>query len=231
MKIIYTFLFTFLLAMTSCVDKYDSGKDNSMKQTHGYDVISDKLDLEISTQSRANPDRNNWQKPREVIRLLGDLKGKTVADIGAGYGYFSFQFLPSAGKVIAIDIDKNALAQVDSLGQSLREGLRQKLETRLVGFNSPELADEEVDIVFMSNTYAYIENKVEYLQTVFKGMKSKGRLYIVDFKMKRLPPLFPVAEEKIPLFEVEKHLEEAGFRHVFSDDRTLEFQYIVVAEK
>ncbi|HFC00015.1 MAG TPA: methyltransferase domain-containing protein, partial [Phaeodactylibacter sp.] len=184
MKINYTIFFTLLLLLTSCVDKYDSGKNHPMQQTHDYNLVSDKQDLENSIRTQSNPDRNNWQKPREVIRLLGDLKGKTVADIGAGYGYFSFQLLPYAGKVIAIDIDKSALTQIDSLGKSLRDDLQQKLETRLVGVDNPQLEDEEVDIVFMSNTYAYIENKVQYLQTVFKGMKPKGRIYIVDFKMK-----------------------------------------------
>jgi hypothetical protein len=69
------------------------------------------------------------------------------------------------------------------------------------------------------------------LKTVYKGVKPKGRIYIVDFKMKILPQIFPNAEERVPLFEVERHLQEAGFKHVFSDDKTLDYQYIVIAEK
>ena len=218
--------------MTSCVGEYNSGKENPLAQSHDYDsTTSGNSELEQATKDSENPDRNNWQKPRRVIERLGVLTDKVVADIGAGSGYFSFQILPNAGKVIAIDIDPQALAQIDTLAKSLSSNLQPKLETRLVGFDDPKLKDEEVDIVFLSNTYSYIENKVDYLKTVFNGVKPKGRIYIVDFKMKKLPQIFPNAEERIPLFEVEKHLEAAGFRHVFSDDQTLDYQYIVIAEK
>lgn len=218
--------------ITSCVGEYNSGKENPLSQTHEYDsTISGNSGLEQAIKDKENPDRNNWQKPRKVIERLGILTDKVVADIGAGSGYFSFQILPSAGKVIAIDIDPNALAQINTLAKSLSADLQPKLETRLVGYDDPKLEHEEVDIVFLSNTYSYIENKVDYLKTVFRGIKPKGRIYIVDFKMKILPPIFPNAEERVPLFEVEKHLQEAGFKHIFSDDKTLDFQYIVIAEK
>jgi len=231
MKLIYTLLLVFVVIFTACDEGFKSGKDTKLPIPHNYNSGTDDYsELDAAIEKNENPDRNNWQKPRQVIERLGNLTDKVVADIGAGSGYFSFQLLPNAGKVIAIDIDKNALAQIDTLVK-LRPDLQPKLETRLVGFNSPKLKNEEVDIVFLSNTYSYIESKVDYLKTVYKGVKPKGRIYIVDFKMKKLPQIFPKAEERVPLFEVEKHLEEAGFRHVFSDDKTLDYQYIVIAEK
>ncbi len=56
-----------------------------------------------------NPARAEWQKPEWVIEQLGDLTGKTVADIGAGTGYFAFRIARKAKKVIAIDIDERFL--------------------------------------------------------------------------------------------------------------------------
>lgn len=232
MKLIYTLLLIFILGFTACDgDVFNSGGDTQLPIPHKYDSNPDGYsELNDAIKENENPDRNNWQKPRRVIERLGNLTDKVVADIGAGSGYFSFQILPNAGKVIAIDIDPTALAQIDTL-INLRPDLQPKLETRLVGFNDPKLANEEVDIVFLSNTYSYIENKVDYLKTVYKGVKPKGRIYIVDFKMKILPQIFPNAKERIPLFEVEQHLQEAGFKHIFSDDKTLDYQYIVIAEK
>jgi len=233
MKLIYTLLFAFAMIFISFNDdELKSGTNSNLPILHNYDSDPDGYSkLDDAIKKSENPDRNNWQKPRKVIDRLGALKNKVVADIGAGSGYFSFQLLPSAGKVIAIDIDQNALAQIDTLARSLSSTLYSKLETRLVGFDDPKLKDEEIDIVFLSNTYSYIENKVDYLKTVYKGVKPKGRIYIVDFKMKILPQIFPKAEERIPLFEVERHLEEAGFKHIFSDDKSLDYQYIVIAEK
>jgi ubiquinone/menaquinone biosynthesis C-methylase UbiE len=233
MKLIYTLLFAFTIILISCNDdRLNSGINSNLPIQHNYDSDSNGYSkLDDAIKKSENPDRNNWQKPRKVIERLGVLTDKVVADIGAGSGYFSFQILPNAGKVIAIDIDQNALAQIDTLAKLLPPKLQAKLETRLVGFDDPKLGEEEVDIVFLSNTYSYIENKIDYLKTVYKGVKPKGRIYIVDFKMKKLPQIFPNAEERIPLFEVEKHLVAAGFRHVFSDDQTLDYQYIVIAEK
>ena len=44
-------------------------------------------------------DRTIWQKPYDIIGLLGPLEDKVIADIGAGSGYFSFRFIHQAKKV------------------------------------------------------------------------------------------------------------------------------------
>ena len=61
-----------------------------------------------------DPARAEWQKPEKTIASLGPLDGKTVADIGAGTGYFSFPISKQAAKVIAIDIDKRFLDYIDA---------------------------------------------------------------------------------------------------------------------
>ena len=51
-------------------------------------------------------DRQYWQKPKEVISMLGNIENKVVADLGAGIGYFAFQtYSLMLDKVIAIDVD------------------------------------------------------------------------------------------------------------------------------
>ncbi len=51
-----------------------------------------------------DPSRDEWQKPHDVVMAL-DLKStETIADIGAGTGYFARRFALHAGKVYAVDI-------------------------------------------------------------------------------------------------------------------------------
>ena len=63
------------------------------------------------TEDYSNTYREIWQKPDLVLQLLGGLKGKTVADIGAGSGYFSFRMAAKVpeGKVYAVDIQPEML--------------------------------------------------------------------------------------------------------------------------
>jgi len=218
----------------SCVGEYNSGKNNDLTTSHEYPTEPYKYEKPLVKPSDTSV-RSSWQKPNEVLKRIGNLNNAVVADIGAGTGYFSIVFMTfPTEKVIAIDIDQSAL---DTLKNNLRaatsldEATRNKLETRLVATDNPMLKDDEVDVVFISNTYTYIENKVDYLKIVKKGMKSKGRICIVDYKMKKLPNVYPPVEERVPLYVVENQLKEAGFKHLYSDDQLLEHQYLVIAEK
>ena len=232
--LVLSFLSVSLLSNYSCKNSYDNGKDNNLITSHDYkDGEGKDTKLYRAMETEENAGRQNWQKPGEVLRSLGDLSDKVVADIGAGAGYFSFRMARLAKKVIATDIDQAALDAIDSIkNEYLSPEIQAKLETRLVKEDNPLLGDEEVDVVFIANTFAaYIEKPVEYLTMVLKGLKPGGIVCIIDFKMKRLPAVFPPVDYRLPLFEVENLLENSGFQLVAADDKTLDFQYIVIAGK
>lgn len=175
-------------------------------------------------------DRGIWQKPDLVISLLGDLQDKTVADIGAGSGYFSFRLVPKAAKVIGIDIDQRFISFMDSVRVRLPEQYRTHFESRLANPDNPMLKPGEADAVVIVNTYAYIENRIRYLGHLSKGMSSGGKLLIIDFKKNNLP-VGPPQEFKLSLTQVEKELLAAGYRIHKLDTETLDYQYIVIAIK
>ncbi len=176
----------------------------------------------------ANQNRVIWQKPELVMQILGDLSQKTVADIGAGTGFFSFRLAPRVKKVIAIDIDPRAIAMIDSSQQRMPSDLRGHLEARLAQVDNPMLKPDEADAAIIVNTYMYIENRVAYLRTLRQGMKRGGTVVIIDFKDK-LTDIGPPADARIPLTVVESELNQAGYRVVRSDDTSLDFQYVVTA--
>lgn len=175
-------------------------------------------------------DRVIWQKPGMVISLLGDLKGKTVADIGAGSGYFTFRMVPQAEKVIGVDIDPRFINFMDSVKVRLPEQYRGRFESRLAKPDDPMLKPEEADAVIMVNTYGYIQNRVKYLQTLSKGMSPGAELLIIDFKKNSLP-VGPDDEFKVALSQVEKELKAGGFEINKTDNEALDYQYIVLAIK
>ena len=175
-------------------------------------------------------DRGIWQKPELVISFLGDLKDKTVADIGAGTGYFTFRLVPKAKKVIGIDIDPRFINFLDSVKVRLPEVYQKRFESRLAKFDDPMLKPGEADNVVIVNTYAYIENRAQYLKTLYTGIAPGGQILIIDFKKNNLP-VGPPDEFKVSLAQVERELVATGFKISKVDKDVLDYQYIVLATK
>jgi ubiquinone/menaquinone biosynthesis C-methylase UbiE len=175
-------------------------------------------------------DRVIWQKPDLVISFLGDLAGKTVADIGAGTGFFTFRLVPKSQKVIGIDIDQRFISMLDSVKVRLPLEYRNRFESRLAKPENPMLKDSEADAIVIVNTYGYIENRIEYLKLLKKGMSKGGKLLIIDFKKNNVP-VGPADEFKVALQQVEKELIAAGFVVDNINKDALDYQYIVLAKK
>lgn len=179
----------------------------------------------------AQLDRDTWQRPNKVIELLGDLTDKTVADIGSGTGFFTFRLAFEAARVLAIDIDPDMIALVNTLKANLPSQYDQKIEARLVKSSSPGLKKDEIDHALIINTIAYFEDHKDYLSKIKASLKQGGKLVIVDFKSGYLPITSPPETEKISPSEVKKHLLDAGFVDITVDDTTLDYQYIVVGSR
>jgi 2-polyprenyl-3-methyl-5-hydroxy-6-metoxy-1,4-benzoquinol methylase len=173
-----------------------------------------------------DPSRAEWQKPEKTIASLGPLDGKTVADIGAGTGYFSFPIAKKATKVIAIDIDQRFLDYIAQKKQTQKIG--GNIETRLTTPDSSGLRMGEVDIVLIVDTYHHIEGRVEYFKKLKKCLRPDGVLVIIDFKKMKTPPGPPV-ELRVAEDQVESELKSAGFTIVSADKDLLPYQYIIKA--
>ena len=181
-----------------------------------------------ATQER---ERLVWQRPGAVIDAMGDVEEKVIADIGAGEGFFARRLAPLADRVIAVEIDQRYLDYLDTLKRfELPKDFQPRLEPRLGTADDPRLEPNEVDIVLIVNTLLEIDRPTAYLRRLHPSIRQNGRIVIVDWK-KRRTDIGPEQEKRIALFELEQMLQDAGFHLVSSDDLTLDYQYIVVADK
>jgi 2-polyprenyl-3-methyl-5-hydroxy-6-metoxy-1,4-benzoquinol methylase len=185
-----------------------------------------KSDFETLVQRFEGPERKGWQNPDLVIQKLGDLSNKTVADVGAGTGYFSFRLAKRAKKVIAIDIDQRFIDYIDDKNGSLDQKL--PIATRLAAFDDPELGTGEADIILVVNVYHHIERRPQYFSGVLEKMPEGGRLVVVDFK-KEDSPVGPPIDMKLSAATVVEELTEAGFQNIHIDSESLSYQFIVTA--
>jgi len=188
-------------------------------------------DMYVDDISAKAPERLIWQKPGAVIEAMGDIREKVIADIGAGEGFFATRLAPYADRVIAIEISDSIVKQLEMVRDlELPKDLQVRLEPRLASGNDPLLEKSEVDIILLVNTFMYIDHQVDYLKKLYPALRSDGRIVIVDWK-RRNTTLGPQKEKRLALGSLEDMLQSAGFHLVSSDDITLKYQYIVVADK
>src|SRR5690348_8539416 len=88
-----------------------------------------------------DPSRDEWQKPHAVIAALDLKPASTIADIGAGTGYFARRFAQHAAKVYAVDIDEKLLAIA-------RKNVPSNLQTILAAPEDPRLPAASIDTAF-----------------------------------------------------------------------------------
>ena len=86
-------------------------------------------------------------------------------------------------------------------------------------------------MVLIVNTYMYLSKRVDYLKRLRPGLAAGGKVIIVDFKKKRTAIGPPPSHERIPVFQVEEDLYEAGYSNVIVNDTALDYQYVVSATK
>jgi ubiquinone/menaquinone biosynthesis C-methylase UbiE len=235
--------FLLVLGLTACKNQPappESAPQSVVLTSAPKEIASDSGDFTISENTGGtfeglvsdfeSKDRVIWQKPDLVINLLGDLRNKTVADIGAGTGYFAFRMIPKAKKVIAIDIEPRFITFMDSIKVRLSPGAQERFETRLTTADNPRIAPEEADIVMIVDTYGYIQNREKYLKNIKKGLKMGGQILIIDFKKENLPADVS-GSFTISLSSVVRELEAAGFVIAKVDNTALDYQYIIQAMK
>jgi len=231
-KPVYQFGKLFLFILLSCNEpKEQINLLPLLKDTIGS---IESMVPETTAVSSTIINRVAWQKPNLVIERLGDdLRGKVIADIGAGpTGFFSMLLARRGAQVLAIDIDPAALSYIEKEKASLDSTQRHLIKTRLARVDDPRLNKEEIDAVLIVNTMAYLGNKPAYLKNLRNNLKPGGKIVIVDFKMKRLPvQIAPPKAERIYEDVVEEYLYQAGFKNIILDDQSLNYQYIVTAEK
>jgi ubiquinone/menaquinone biosynthesis C-methylase UbiE len=126
-------------------------------------------------------DRDTWQKPEQVIDSLHIQFGDTVADLGAGSGYFTHRLADAVspdGKVYAVDVDEGML---EYLKERMTEEGRKNVEAVLAEYHDPLLPTSGVDLIFTCNTYHHLKDRVTYFTKVRKYLREGGRVAIMDF--------------------------------------------------
>ena len=179
-----------------------------------------------------SPDRASWQMPDLIMDTLKIARGDTVADIGAGSGFFTVRlarrvdpFRQGDGIVYAQDIQQPMLESIKR--RVNREGLK-NVVTRLGSETNANLPKGTIDAVLVVDVYHEVpttDDRVRFLRHVADALKAGGRIGIVNYKPGNGGP-GPEPERRLDRSVVEEEVRAASLRVL--DRTTLPFQYMLV---
>lgn len=227
------FVYIILIVLISC--KSPQRESNNLATDTDTSEVSffDQIPLEdfnLLIQEYEDPGRVTWQNPEMVISKMGDFKDMVVADIGTGTGYFALRIVKKGGIVIGIDIEQKSIDYVEQRKSELPPELATRLTTRLSVPDDPMLLPDEADWALIVNTYYFIDNRVDYLKKVLKGLKKNGKIMVVDYKIGDMP-VGPNDSVKVPITQTLNEIKSAGFKILEIDNSSLQYQYIIIAQR
>lgn len=127
-----------------------------------------------------HPTRDRHLQIERVMNLLQIKEGSSVADMGAGSGWFTVRAarrVGSRGKVYAVDINRDYLKYIEA--RAYREKLS-NVRTVLGKEDDPLLPQQSVDAVLMLKTYHEIAQPIRLLKRLRQSMRSGAQLGIID---------------------------------------------------
>lgn len=175
------------------------------------------------------PEREAEETPDAALDAVGIARGATVADIGAGAGYFTWRLaerVGPAGKVYANDIQPGMLTL---LRKNMEARHLTNVETVLGAEDDPKLPKASMDLILLVDVYHEFTEPEKMLLKMRESLKADGRLILLEYRKE--DPNVPISpEHKMSVAEVRAEVEPEGFRF----EKTLETlprQHILIFRK
>ena len=126
------------------------------------------------------PGRDERLQINRIMDMLGIEPGKSVADIGAGSGWFTVRAarrVTASGTVYAVDINPEANQYIDR--RAKKEQL-QNIRTILTKPDDPQIPADSIDVVLLLKTYHEVAHPVVLLRNLRSSLKPGAKIGIID---------------------------------------------------
>ncbi|WP_271438650.1 class I SAM-dependent methyltransferase [Pontixanthobacter luteolus] len=117
---------------------------------------------------------------QKVMDLAEIEPGMTVADIGAGEGYYTVRLaerVGSEGRVLAQDIDEDAL---ERLGNRVEKERLDNVSIKLGAGDDPRLPENSFDRIFLVHMYHEVQEPYAFLYRLWPALNEGGQVIVVD---------------------------------------------------
>jgi protein-L-isoaspartate O-methyltransferase len=176
------------------------------------------------------PEREEEERTDLLVEALALQPGESVADIGAGSGYFSWRMarkVGADGKVYAVEIQQEML---DILMANMRkrrvgETVQPILGTAL----DPKLPEAGIDTILLVDVYHEFDYPYEMTRAMIRALKPNGRLVLVEYRGEDPEvPIKPLHKMTVAQVRREMSVHPLEFERTIP---TLPRQHIIVFRK
>ncbi|MEM9081157.1 MAG: class I SAM-dependent methyltransferase [Verrucomicrobiota bacterium] len=176
-------------------------------------------------------ERNNREleeAPSRAIQALKIQPTDTIADIGAGSGYYSFRLskLVPQGQVIAVDIQPE---MIDFLTEKARDLNITNVHPHLGKIDSLQLPPESLDAAILVDAYHEFSHPAEMLASLHTALKPNGRLFLLEYRAE---------DPQVPIKPLHKMTEQQAIKELSTNNLThittlnhLPWQHLMIFKK
>ncbi len=167
-----------LLLVTACQPADEGGDrpESALAFPRPDRPVSDLGSNQFSTEI----ERDSVGEAQKVMDLAEIEEGMTVADIGAGNGYYTVRLagrVGPEGRVLAQDIDAQAL---ERLGRRVERERLDNVSIKLGGPDDPMLPANSFERIFMVHMYHEVSEPYAFLWRLWPALREDGHVIVVD---------------------------------------------------
>jgi ubiquinone/menaquinone biosynthesis C-methylase UbiE len=136
---------------------------------------------EVVSNQFANEDARDGRNEAQTVMDLADIRlGMTVADIGAGEGYYTIRLaerVGADGRVLAQDISREAL---ERLGRRVEKERLENISIKLGEADDPQLPADSFDSIFLVHMYHEVTEPYAFLWRLWPALNTEGQIIVVE---------------------------------------------------
>ncbi|MEC7799856.1 MAG: class I SAM-dependent methyltransferase [Verrucomicrobiota bacterium] len=190
--------YTFTTATRDGIGKFYMGREISKVMGH------------LGASWLERPKREQEERTDLLIKGLNLKPTDSVADIGAGSGYFSFRMakLVPQGKVYAVDISPQMIGIVRS--KMAKEQVSNVVPVQST-ITQTKLSPNSVDAALIVDAYHEFSHPLEMATSILRSLKPGGKLILIEYRME--DPSVPIKLlHKMTEKQAKAEMKNAGFK-------------------
>lgn len=174
----------------------------------------------VSNQFSNEDARDERGEAQQVMDLANIAPGMTVADIGAGEGYYTVRLanrVGEDGRVLAQDIDREAL---ERLGRRVERERLENISIKLGEPDDPQLPVDSFDRIFLVHMYHEVTEPYAFLWRMWPALAEGGQIIVVDVDRPTnrhgIPPALLFCEFEAVGFNLVEFVERPDLKSYFA---------------